>query len=178
MTFVKTPPRCFSLWFLSTLLVVMGLAASPVKALAGDAKLTWQGVSGAAGYRVSYGVASGKYTKTLDVGSKTSTTVTGLTDGTRYYFALRAYNGSLTSGYSNEISTVVGALVAAYGFDEGSGTTVSDSSGKGNHGTLLNATRTTAARFGRALSFNGSNSVVTIPDKTSLDLTSGMTLSV
>jgi hypothetical protein len=154
----------------------MGLGAAPVNALAGDAKLAWQGVSGAAGYRVSYGVTSGKYTKTLDVGNKTSTTVTGLTDGTRYFFAVRAYKGSLTSGYSNEISTVVGALVAAYGFNESSGTTVSDSSGKGNHGTLLNATRTTG-KFGRALSFNGSNSLVTIPDKSSLDLTKGMTLS-
>ena len=176
MTFVPTLPRCFSRWFLSRLILVVGLGAAPVNALAGDAKLAWQGVSGAAGYRVSYGVTSGKYTKTLDVGNKTSTTVTGLTDGTRYFFAVRAYKGSLTSGYSNEISTVVGALVAAYGFNESSGTTVSDSSGKGNHGTLLNATRTTG-KFGGALSFNGSNSLVTIPDKSSLDLTNGMTLS-
>jgi hypothetical protein len=159
---------------------VVGLGAAPVNTLAGDAKLAWQGVSGAAGYRVSYGVTSGKYTKTLDVGNKTSTTVTGLTDGTRYFFAVRAYKGSLTSGYSNEISTVVGALVAAYGFNESSGTTVSDSSGKGNHGTLLNATRRpkAEARHGQgALLFNGSNSLVTIPDKSSLDLTKGMTLS-
>lgn len=68
-------------------------------------------------------------------------------------------------------------MVAAYGFDKASGTKVLDSSGKGNHGTLLNATRTKKAKFGRALSFNGSNSLVTIPDKSSLDLTKGMTLS-
>ena len=32
------------------------------------------------------------------------------------------------------------ALVAAYGFDEGSGTTVTDASGNGNNGTVANAT--------------------------------------
>ena len=31
-------------------------------------------------------------------------------------------------------------LVAAYGFDEGSGTTVADASGNGNNGTISNAT--------------------------------------
>ena len=46
-------------------------------------------------------------------------------------------------------------LVAAYGFDEGTGTTTADSSGNGNTGTLTNATWTTAGKFGKALSFNG-----------------------
>ena len=67
--------------------------------------------------------------------------------------------------------------MAAYGFDETSGTQVLDASGNGNHGTLSNATRTTQAKFGRALSFSGSNSLVTVSDSNSLDLTSGMTLS-
>ena len=39
-------------------------------------------------------------------------------------------------------------LVAAYGFDEASGTTVTDASGTGNTGTIFQATRSTTAKFG------------------------------
>ncbi len=68
-------------------------------------------------------------------------------------------------------------LVAAYGFDEGSGTTVGDQSGSGNTGTIVNATWAVGTgKFGNALSFNGTNAAVTIPDANSLDLTTGMTL--
>ena len=69
-------------------------------------------------------------------------------------------------------------VVAAYGFDTGSGTAVTDGSGNGNTGTLTNATwaGATAGRFGNALSFNGTNALVSIPDSNSLDLTTGMTI--
>jgi fibronectin type 3 domain-containing protein len=67
-------------------------------------------------------------------------------------------------------------LVAAYSFDAGSGTTVADLSGNGNTGTLTNATWTTAGHTAGALSFNGTNALVTVPDSASLDLTVGMTL--
>src|SRR5271168_792732 len=52
-------------------------------------------------------------------------------------------------------------LVAAFSFNEGSGTTVNDSSGNGNTGTISNATWTTAGKYGGALSFNGKTSRVT-----------------
>ena len=68
------------------------------------------------------------------------------------------------------------ALVAAYGFDEGSGTTVTDASGNGNNGTITNATWSTSGKFGKALQFNGTSALVTIPDAASLHLTTGMTL--
>ena len=67
-------------------------------------------------------------------------------------------------------------LVAAYGFDEPSGTTVTDASGTGNTGTISGATRSTTAKFVRSLSFDGNNDWVTVPDANSLDLTTGMTL--
>jgi hypothetical protein len=67
-------------------------------------------------------------------------------------------------------------LVAAYGFNETSGTTATDSSGLNNSGTLNGATRTATAKFGNALSFNGTSNYVSIPDASSLDLTTGMTL--
>ncbi|HVK56083.1 MAG TPA: LamG-like jellyroll fold domain-containing protein [Burkholderiales bacterium] len=66
-------------------------------------------------------------------------------------------------------------LVAAYSFDEGGGSTVADRSGKGNKGTLSDASWANG-RFGKALSFNGSSSRVNIEDSASLDLSKGMTL--
>ena len=69
----------------------------------------------------------------------------------------------------------VPVLVAAYGFEEGSGPTVADGSGGSHTGTITGATWTTAGRFGRALAFDG-NDWVTVPDATALDLTTGMTL--
>src|SRR5439155_26115950 len=68
------------------------------------------------------------------------------------------------------------SLVAAYGFNEEAGTAVLDSSGNGNAGTISGAARTTAGKYGGALSFNGTDSWVTVADADSLDLTGGMTL--
>jgi glucose/arabinose dehydrogenase/PKD repeat protein len=81
----------------------------------------------------------------------------------------RTYVASFTKGGS-------GGLVGAYGFNEGSGTTVTDSSGNGNYGTATNTTWATAGKNGKALLFNGINALVTVPDSASLDLTTGMTL--
>ena len=71
---------------------------------------------------------------------------------------------------------VVAGLVAAYSFNEGSGTTLIDRTGTGHTGTFSGPTWTTAGRFGGALSFDGVNDWVTIGDANDLDLTTGMTL--
>ncbi|MGH8511383.1 MAG: LamG-like jellyroll fold domain-containing protein, partial [Gammaproteobacteria bacterium] len=81
---------------------------------------------------------------------------------------------SVTGGGGTGGSTT--GLVAAYNFEEASGTTVVDASGKGNHGTISGASRITSGRFGRGLSFDGVNDWVTVNDTASLDLTTGMTL--
>lgn len=367
-------PRSCLVHLIATVLGLLGLTGS---AFAGNVSLAWDAVSGASGYTVYYGTTSTKYTANLDAGSKTSATVTGLTDGGRYYFAVMAYadnrwRGTVYSGYSSEVSTIIAGsttvpvasftangstasnlsvtpgqtvtlvdtssgtvasrswdlgdgrsatsstvvqsyatagaktvvlsvtgagvtktatktinvtatapvagfsaspvtgtaplavkfsdtssgsitswswsfgngavsttqdptytyaspgtyavsltvtgpggsnkvvktgyitvtsagntntstststgtgtgtgvstagLVAAYGFDETNGNQVVDASGNANHGTVSNATRSTQAKFGRALSFSGSNSLVTVSDSRSLDLTQGMTLS-
>src|SRR5207253_6948477 len=67
-------------------------------------------------------------------------------------------------------------LVAAYGFEDGAGTTAADASGNGNTGTLSGPAWTSSGRFGGALSFDGVDDWVTVADADSLDLTSGMTL--
>src|SRR6185436_15418294 len=67
-------------------------------------------------------------------------------------------------------------LVAAYGFNEGSGTTTADASGNGQTGTLNGATWNATGRFGGALSFNGTTNWVTVPDTALLRLTTAMTV--
>ena len=67
-------------------------------------------------------------------------------------------------------------LMAAYALDEGSGTAVHDVSGNGNNGTLANAAWV-SGKFGGGLQFTGAvNSLVTIPDSASLNLSKAMTL--
>ena len=67
-------------------------------------------------------------------------------------------------------------LVAAYSFDEGSGTAVTDMSGFGNTGAINGPSWTASGRFGNALVFNGGSDWITVNNSDSLGLTSGMTL--
>src|SRR5262249_50885505 len=46
----------------------------------------------------------------------------------------------------------------------------------GNNGTITAGTWSTAGKYGKALQFNGTSSLVTVPDAASLHLTSAMTL--
>lgn len=71
--------------------------------------------------------------------------------------------------------TGVPGLVAAYGMDEGTGTTVADKSGTGNVGTA-SGTAWAAGKYGQALSFNGTSSMVTVPDAASLRMTGKLTM--
>ncbi|WP_433432298.1 LamG-like jellyroll fold domain-containing protein [Nonomuraea sp. CA-141351] len=72
--------------------------------------------------------------------------------------------------------TPMPGLVAAYGMNEGTGFIVGDSSGQNNTGTGSSTTWANG-KYGKALSFNGSSSWVTVQDAASLHLTTGMTLS-
>ena len=68
-------------------------------------------------------------------------------------------------------------LVAAYNFNQGSGTTVTDASGNGITGNIIGATWTTGGRNGNALSFNGSSSYVDLGNPALLQITGSMTWS-
>jgi hypothetical protein len=69
-------------------------------------------------------------------------------------------------------------LVAAYSFNEGTGTAATDASGNARNGTIRGA-QFAIGKFGNALQFDGVDDWVTIADVTNspLDLTAGMTLS-
>jgi glucose/arabinose dehydrogenase len=69
-------------------------------------------------------------------------------------------------------------LAGAWSFNESTGSTVSDSSGNGNNGTMSGAgvTRSVSGKYGGALSFDGSLGNVTVPNSTSLSVSSSYTL--
>ena len=80
------------------------------------------------------------------------------------------------ANYTEAVCQPVAGLVGGWGFDETSGPGVTDGSGRGNNGTIAGAVRTTAGRFGSALTFDGVNDWVTVPDSASLDLSTRATL--
>jgi RHS repeat-associated protein len=110
-----------------------------------------------------------------EVGGATRTTTTTYDEAGRKYSDSVTASGTLGGGGGDPEAPA--GLVAAYGFDEGSGGTASDSSGYSNDGTISGAAWTTAGKYGKALSFDGTDDAVSVPDADSLDLTSAMTLS-
>jgi sulfur relay (sulfurtransferase) complex TusBCD TusD component (DsrE family) len=84
-----------------------------------------------AGYTLYYGTNSGVYPNSLNVGSQTSATLTGLQAGTTYYITVVAYNGAgLESTPSNEVGYQVPVILIPPPVGSGS------SSGVANVGSL------------------------------------------
>ncbi|MFC6086848.1 LamG-like jellyroll fold domain-containing protein [Sphaerisporangium aureirubrum] len=80
------------------------------------------------------------------------------------------------AGASSASTASQPGLVAAYGFEAGSGSVVADDSGNAHAGTATGTSWNSSGRFGKALSFNGTSSWVTVPDAPGFRLTQGMTL--
>ena len=76
-----------------------------VTAVRGDTQVTlsWVGASGAASYNVKRGTSSGSYPTVTNVAT-TSLVVTGLVNGTTYYFVVSALNTTGESGNSSQVS--------------------------------------------------------------------------
>ncbi len=86
-------------------------------------------------------------------------------------------NSVTSTALTIAVAAAGSGLQAAYGFEEGSGTTVGDISGKGNVGTAAGTTWIAGGRYGKAIGL-GSGAMVTVNDSATLDLSSGMTLEV
>ena len=64
-----------------------------------------------AGYKIHYGTVIGNYQYDVDVGNHTSCTISGLAEGTTYYFTATAYNtGNIESGFSEELAYTIPTL--------------------------------------------------------------------
>jgi len=87
-----------------------------------------------------------------------------------------AFDSAGASGSSATVTVTVSGtasgLVAAYGLNEGTGTTVNDNSGTGLTGSMSGASWV-AGRYGQALSLDGASSVVAFGD---VDLTGSFTV--
>jgi hypothetical protein len=163
---------------------VLATPSNGATGVATNPTLTWNASTGASSYHLQVSTDAGFATTVVDQSNITTTSsaVSGLASNTTYYWRVNATNSGGTSAYSSVWSfttvTLPTGLVAAYAFDEGSGTTVSDASGHGLTGTIVGAaTWTTSAKYGKALSFNGTTSYVDLGNPTALRLTGSMTLS-
>lgn len=90
--------------FLLPILLVAVSVAAPARA--GSIPLAWDPVNDPdlVSYRVYYGTSPGSYGSPIDVGNTTEYTLTGLDDCTRYYVAVKAWDGQLESdAFSNEL---------------------------------------------------------------------------
>jgi hypothetical protein len=88
--------------FLLILLAYLSLAFAAIPAQAQQVQLAWDApvqangtpVSNLAGYKLYYGTQSGQYPTMIPVGLTTTYTVTNLSAGQTYYFAVKDYNSN------------------------------------------------------------------------------------
>ena len=79
-----------------------------------------------------------------------------------------------TGGASHDLAR---GLVGRWTFDEGKGTIAHDSSGRGNHGTVMGGAKWAEGRIGGALEFDGQDDFVSIPNESRFDITGSITIS-
>ena len=146
--------------------------------------LSWAAATdnvGVARYNVHRGTGPGFTPSTANRVAQptgTSFTNTGLASGPvlpRHRGGRAGTLAPLERGERHRDEPASAGLVAGYGFDEGSGTSTADGSGRGNTGTLFGRRGPSASSATLATS-TASTTGSPSPDSSSLDLTTGMTL--
>ncbi|MCW3136373.1 MAG: carboxypeptidase regulatory-like domain-containing protein [Canidatus Methanoxibalbensis ujae] len=141
-----------------------------VSAVTGStATITWK-TDEPATSQIEYGLTTSYGSSTpLDTNLVTehTQTITGLKSNTTYHFRVKSKDASNNEAVSEDNTFTTGEeanLVAYYKLDEGSGTTAYDSSENGNDGTIYGGATWVDGKIGKALSFDGSNDYVDLPD--------------
>jgi Galactose oxidase-like, Early set domain/Concanavalin A-like lectin/glucanases superfamily/Bacterial Ig domain/Glucodextranase, domain B/Kelch motif len=150
-------------------ITVSGTASDSGLGNNGISSVTVNGVAASGGTAVGSGTANWSQSIALNPGANTITVVARDNSTNQNSSTVQitvTYNVTQPTG-----------LVAAYGFDETSGTTVSDSSGKGNNGTLLNGAVFAPGKNGNAVRLDGVNDFVNLGNPTSLQISGSMTIS-
>ncbi len=83
----------------------------------------------------------------------------------------RIYNRALSPAEVSQIYNFAPGPIAQWNFEEGSGTTLNDTSGNGFNGTLTNGPAWSRGKYGKGLDFDGSNDYVTVADYANLSST-------
>ncbi len=100
--------KCLLMHFLALTLIIPFII---LPAHADTVTLAWDPSDGATGYKIYWGTSSRTYEHVIDVGKVLIYTV-GLPEGSTYYFAATAYDGtSIESDYSDEVSYCADWLV-------------------------------------------------------------------
>jgi hypothetical protein len=94
----------------------VGSPQMPAPATRSGFMASWSTVSGAIGYRLDVSTSNSfsSYVNgyhDLDVGNVTGRVVTGLNQGTTYYYRVRAYDATGTAGYSNVMTATTWATI-------------------------------------------------------------------
>src|SRR2546425_391896 len=101
---------------LLVLLACLSLAFAATPAQAAQVQMAWNAPvqpngTVTAGYKLYYGSQSGQYQTVVPVGLTTTYTVTNLSAGQTYYFAVKDYDSTgKESAFSNEVSGTPGTL--------------------------------------------------------------------
>jgi fibronectin type 3 domain-containing protein len=135
---------------------------------AGDVVLSWWGSAYATSYHVKRATAPGgpyvTIANNLPVENATYTDVSAAAGGTYYYVITGVLPSAQETAPSNEVNAVFPAELGTHlKFDESSGTSAADASGKGHTGTLVNGATWASGKSGNAASLDGTNDHVTLP---------------
>jgi PKD repeat protein len=130
----------------------------------------------AAGFRYSFDFDNNGTWEVTDSTTASASTQYGTAGNKTVRARIKDKDGAFTD-YTTTVTVNPpnNGLAAYFNFDEGSGTAVGSTVG-GHTGTISGATWVAAGQSGAALSFDGVNDRVIVPDSNSLDLTTGMTL--
>jgi hypothetical protein len=133
--------------------------------IGGAIVLSWWGTAYATSYNIYRSTTSGHSYALIASGITDLLTYTdsSVSSGT-YYYVVTAVTSSGETAASNEATGVAGTLIDTYlAFDEGTGTTATDSTGYGHTGTLNGGASWAAGKYGYAVSLNGSSGYVSLP---------------
>lgn len=148
----------------------VSISANPTTLTEGNAStLTWSSTN------ATSCTASGAWSGTKATSGSQSTGTLSTTGTNTYTLSCSGSSGSASASATVDVTAAPAPSsqtpVAAYGFEEGSGTTATDSSGNNNTLTMPSTAWTTVGKNGKAASFNGSaTSFGQRADSTSLDL--------
>jgi len=151
-----------------------------LSAIAGDGEmaLAWTAVNGAKSYIVRQGTTSGVYTDNTDVGDVLGHTVTGLTNGTTYYFAVAAIKGKNPTGNSNELSATPQAPNTPPTVNAGLDTTVHVTAALNLDGTVTDdGLPNPPGAVTTAWTMINGPGIVTFGDMTAIDTTAGFSVN-
>ncbi|HZG85975.1 immunoglobulin-like domain-containing protein [Paenibacillus sp.] len=138
--------------------------------------LEWDAASGADAYKLYRSTSLNGAYAVVYTGSDNVATDAGLASGVRYFYKVSSVFGDDESALSeavDETTTLVlpdspdelPGIVAAYKFDEGSGTTASPTAASSNQtkAALANGAAWTAGRTGGAVNLDGTNDHIVLP---------------